>query len=112
MPDTATSLSISESRTYSISELAREFGITPRALCIINPVRTTMLLAWVSSGGLVLKWAGMRVQGNPTGQVMSEQNIAEVIDWSVLPPHPQCSSLLQPLTVRWCWRAGLRRTAC
>lgn len=31
MPDTA-SLSISESRTYSISELAREFGITPRAL--------------------------------------------------------------------------------
>ena len=35
-------------------------------------------------------WAGMRVQGNPTGQVMSEQNIAEVIDWSVLPPHPQC----------------------
>ena len=32
MPDTATSLSISESRTYSISELAREFGITPRAL--------------------------------------------------------------------------------
>jgi len=33
-------------------------------------------------------WAGMRVQGNPTGQVMSEQNIAEVIDWSVLPPPP------------------------
>ncbi|MCH2457918.1 MAG: MerR family DNA-binding transcriptional regulator, partial [Henriciella sp.] len=32
MPDSATSLSISESRTYSISELAREFGITPRAL--------------------------------------------------------------------------------
>jgi DNA-binding transcriptional MerR regulator len=32
MPDTASSLSISESRTYSISELAREFGITPRAL--------------------------------------------------------------------------------
>ena len=32
MPDTATSLSIAESRTYSISELAREFGITPRAL--------------------------------------------------------------------------------
>lgn len=31
MPDTA-SLSISESRTYTISELAREFGITPRAL--------------------------------------------------------------------------------
>ena len=31
MPDTA-SLSISETRTYSISELAREFGITPRAL--------------------------------------------------------------------------------
>lgn len=32
MPDTSTSLSIAESRTYSISELAREFGITPRAL--------------------------------------------------------------------------------
>lgn len=32
MPDTATSLSIAESRTYTISELAREFGITPRAL--------------------------------------------------------------------------------
>ncbi|WP_300378098.1 MerR family DNA-binding transcriptional regulator [Henriciella sp.] len=31
MPDTA-SLSIAESRTYTISELAREFGITPRAL--------------------------------------------------------------------------------
>ena len=31
MPDTA-SISISETRTYSISELAREFGITPRAL--------------------------------------------------------------------------------
>ena len=37
-----------------------------------------------------LMWGGMRVQGNPTGQVMSEQNIAEVIDWSVLPPHLQC----------------------
>ncbi|MEQ9315973.1 MAG: MerR family DNA-binding transcriptional regulator [Henriciella sp.] len=32
MPDTASSISISESRTYTISELAREFGITPRAL--------------------------------------------------------------------------------
>ena len=32
MPDTASSLSIADSRTYSISELAREFGITPRAL--------------------------------------------------------------------------------
>ena len=31
MPYTA-SLSIAESRTYTISELAREFGITPRAL--------------------------------------------------------------------------------
>ncbi len=31
MPDTH-SLSIADSRTYSISELAREFGITPRAL--------------------------------------------------------------------------------
>lgn len=32
MPDTASALSIAESRTYTISELAREFGITPRAL--------------------------------------------------------------------------------
>lgn len=32
MPDTAPSLSIAETRTYTISELAREFGITPRAL--------------------------------------------------------------------------------
>ena len=32
MPDTATSLSAAKSRTYSISELAREFGVTPRAL--------------------------------------------------------------------------------
>jgi DNA-binding transcriptional MerR regulator len=32
MPDTVSSLSIADSRTYSISELAREFGITPRAL--------------------------------------------------------------------------------
>ena len=32
MPDTATRLSAAESRTYTISELAREFGITPRAL--------------------------------------------------------------------------------
>ena len=32
MPDTVTSLSIADSRTYSISELAREFGIAPRAL--------------------------------------------------------------------------------
>ena len=32
MADTVTSLSIADSRTYSISELAREFGITPRAL--------------------------------------------------------------------------------
>ncbi len=32
MPDTASSLSIAETRTYTISELAREFGITPRAL--------------------------------------------------------------------------------
>lgn len=36
---------------------AKAAGITPRALCIINP-------------------------GNPTGQVMSEENIAEVIDWA------------------------------
>lgn len=32
MPDTAQSLSAAESRTYTISELAREFGVTPRAL--------------------------------------------------------------------------------
>ena len=32
MPDTVPSLSIADSRTFSISELAREFGITPRAL--------------------------------------------------------------------------------
>lgn len=32
MPDTVSSLSIADSRTFSISELAREFGITPRAL--------------------------------------------------------------------------------
>lgn len=32
MPDTVSSISIADSRTYSISELAREFGITPRAL--------------------------------------------------------------------------------
>lgn len=32
MPDTATSLSAADSRTYTISELAREFGVTPRAL--------------------------------------------------------------------------------
>ena len=31
MPDTMT-LSAAETRTYSISELAREFGVTPRAL--------------------------------------------------------------------------------
>lgn len=32
MADTVKSPSITETRTYSISELAREFGITPRAL--------------------------------------------------------------------------------
>lgn len=32
MADTASSISISDARSYSISELAREFGITPRAL--------------------------------------------------------------------------------
>lgn len=32
MPDTASSLSAAESRTYTISELAREFKVTPRAL--------------------------------------------------------------------------------
>lgn len=32
MPDTAHSLSAADSRTYTISELAREFGVTPRAL--------------------------------------------------------------------------------
>ncbi len=32
MADTVTSLSIADTRAYSISELAREFGITPRAL--------------------------------------------------------------------------------
>ncbi|MEM1088224.1 MAG: MerR family DNA-binding transcriptional regulator [Pseudomonadota bacterium] len=32
MPDTISSISIADSRTYSISELAREFEITPRAL--------------------------------------------------------------------------------
>ena len=57
-------------------------------------------------------WAGMRAQGNPTGQVMSEQNIAEVIDWSVLPPPPAVLRFCNHLRVRWCWGAGLRRTAC
>lgn len=32
MADTIQSISIADSRTYSISELAREYGITPRAL--------------------------------------------------------------------------------
>ncbi|MEM1106665.1 MAG: MerR family DNA-binding transcriptional regulator [Pseudomonadota bacterium] len=32
MVDTITSLSAAETRTYTISELAREFGVTPRAL--------------------------------------------------------------------------------
>jgi alanine transaminase len=39
------------------AEKARAEGVNPRALCIINP-------------------------GNPTGQVMTEENIAEVIDWA------------------------------
>ena len=34
-----------------VAAQARADGITPRALCIINPVRTRMLLAWMSSGG-------------------------------------------------------------
>ena len=83
-----------------VAAQARADGITPRALCIINPVRTEC--SWLDVRRAVgLMWAGMRVQGNPTGQVMSEQNIAEVIDWSALPPHPQCSSLLQHLPRRW-----------
>ncbi len=32
MADTASSLSVADARTYTISELAREFGVTPRAL--------------------------------------------------------------------------------
>lgn len=32
MPDTSTQISAADSRTYTISELAREFNLTPRAL--------------------------------------------------------------------------------
>ena len=49
MPDTATTVSAADSRTYSISELAREFGVTPRALRfyedkdMLHPARDGMM---------------------------------------------------------------------
>lgn len=49
MPDTATTLSAADSRTYTISELAREFGVTPRALRfyedkdMLHPARDGMM---------------------------------------------------------------------
>ena len=49
MPDTASSLSVADARTYTISELAREFGVTPRALRfyedkdMLHPARDGMM---------------------------------------------------------------------
>ncbi len=49
MADTASSLSVADSRTYTISELAREFGVTPRALRfyedkdMLHPARDGMM---------------------------------------------------------------------
>ncbi|MEM1151094.1 MAG: MerR family DNA-binding transcriptional regulator [Pseudomonadota bacterium] len=49
MPDTAMTLSAADSRTYTISELAREFGVTPRALRfyedkdMLHPARDGMM---------------------------------------------------------------------
>ncbi|MEM9740228.1 MAG: MerR family DNA-binding transcriptional regulator [Pseudomonadota bacterium] len=49
MPDTVTTLSAADSRTYTISELAREFGVTPRALRfyedkdMLHPARDGMM---------------------------------------------------------------------
>ncbi|MEO0467286.1 MAG: MerR family DNA-binding transcriptional regulator [Pseudomonadota bacterium] len=49
MPDTVTSMSSADTRTYTISELAREFGVTPRALRfyedkdMLHPARDGMM---------------------------------------------------------------------
>ena len=49
MADTVSSLSVADTRTYTISELAREFGVTPRALRfyedkdMLHPARDGMM---------------------------------------------------------------------
>ena len=80
MPDTA-SLSISETRTYSISELAREFGITPRALRfyedkdMLHPARDGMTRVYSHRDRARLAWI---LRGKRVG--FSLTDIREILD--------------------------------
>jgi len=61
MPDTITTMSSADTRTFTISELAREFGVTPRALRfyedkdMLHPARDGMMRVYTNRDRARLK---------------------------------------------------------
>ncbi|MEL6473171.1 MAG: MerR family DNA-binding transcriptional regulator [Pseudomonadota bacterium] len=81
MPDTASSLSAADARTFTISELAREFGITPRALRfyedkdMLHPARDGMTRVYSNRDRARVK---LIVQGKRVGLPLAD--IREILD--------------------------------
>lgn len=81
MADTETSLSAAESRTFTISELAREFGVTPRALRfyedkdMLHPARDGMARVYSNRDRARLK---LILRGKRVGLPLAD--IREILD--------------------------------
>eukprot|EP01045_Picozoa_sp_COSAG04_P018407 COSAG04_NODE_1701_length_5891_cov_2.394337_4_plen_326_part_00 len=97
-----------------VAAQARADGITPRALCIINPVRTECSwLGCLPEGGWSdVGWYARAGQPDRPGHVRAEHCRSHRL---VRPPSTPAvlfvsATLTETMDV-W-WRAGLRRTAC
>ncbi len=81
MADTETTLTAMDSRTYTISELAREFGVTPRALRfyedkdMLHPARDGMTRVYSNRDRARLK---LILQGKRVGLPLAD--IREILD--------------------------------
>ncbi|MEM7766604.1 MAG: MerR family DNA-binding transcriptional regulator [Pseudomonadota bacterium] len=81
MPDTELSLSAADSRTFTISELAREFGVTPRALRfyedkdMLHPARDGMMRVYSNRDRARLK---LILRGKRVGLPLAD--IREILD--------------------------------
>ncbi len=81
MPDTEKSLSAADNRTFTISELAREFGVTPRALRfyedkdMLHPARDGMMRVYSNRDRARLK---LILRGKRVGLPLAD--IREILD--------------------------------
>ena len=97
-----------------VAAQARADGITPRALCIINPVRTECSwLGYLQEGGWSdVGWYARAGQPDRPGHVRAEHCRSHRLVRPPSTPAVLFASATLTETMDVCWGSGLRRTAC